>query len=255
MKVQMLGTGSAFAKAFNNNNALFTIDGLNLLVDCGITAPKALHELGYNFNALHGVLLTHIHADHIGGLEELAFQMKFVFGRKPILYIADTLVDTLWEHSLKGGLQQEPSDTLEDYFDVHPLKEGLTYEVMPGLRVELIATQHIPNKNSYSLLFNESFFYSGDTVFDAALLDSLVNRRGVRIIFHDCQLHAPGVVHACLTELLTLPTSIQELTYLMHYGDDQPDFIGRTGQMRFIEQQRVYELDLLTMDLQSGMIE
>lgn len=106
MKVQMLGTGSAFAKAFNNNNALFTVDGLNLLVDCGITGPKALHELGYSFNDLHAVLLTHIHADHIGGIEEYAFQMKFVYGRKPILYIADTLVETLWENSLKGGLNK-----------------------------------------------------------------------------------------------------------------------------------------------------
>jgi hypothetical protein len=46
VKVQMIGTGSAFAKVFNNNNALLTVEGLSLLVDCGITAPKALHELG-----------------------------------------------------------------------------------------------------------------------------------------------------------------------------------------------------------------
>ncbi len=243
MKIQMLGTGSAFAKAFNNNNALLTIDGLNLLVDCGITAPKALYEQGYSFNDLDAVLLTHIHADHIGGLEELAFQMKFIFGRKPILYLAEALVETLWENSLKGGLQQEPTDTLEDFFNVRPLTEGVSHELLPGLSVELIPTKHIPNKPSYSLLFNDFFFYSGDMVFDADLLADLVDNRGVQVIFHDCQLHPPGIVHACLSQLLTLPMSTQERVYLMHYGDEQPEFIGRTGQMRFIEQQKAYELN------------
>ncbi|MCD9024282.1 MBL fold metallo-hydrolase [Cohnella silvisoli] len=255
LKIQMLGTGSAFAKVFNNNNALLTVDGLTLLVDCGITAPKALYELGYSFNDLDAILLTHIHADHIGGLEELAFQMKYIFGRKPILFLADTLVETLWEHSLKGGLQQDETETLHDFFDVRPLSVGQPHDLLPGLHVELIATRHIPNKANYSLLFNDFFFYSGDTVFDSDLLNSLVNDRDVRVIFHDCQLHPPGVVHACLSQLLTLPKAIQERVFLMHYGDDQPDFVGRTGPMKFVEQHRIYDVDQLTFAGQFGMIE
>jgi hypothetical protein len=41
----------------------------------------------------------------------------------------------------------------------------------------------------------------------------------------------------------------------MHYGDDQPEFVGRTGPMRFVEQQRVYDIHQLTFAGQSGMIE
>ncbi|TVY00632.1 MBL fold metallo-hydrolase [Cohnella terricola] len=246
MNIQMLGTGSAFAKSFFNNNALITVEGRKLLLDCGITAPSALHQLGVSFNDLDAVLITHIHGDHMGGLEELGFQMKFVYSRKPILYIADTLVEPLWEHSLKGGMWQQEFQTLDDYFDVRPLTPGVSRELMPGLSVEPILTPHIPNKPSYSMLFNGSFFYSGDTVFDAELLTSLVRSRGVKVIFHDCQLHGPGIVHACLSELLMLPDDLQERIYLMHYGDDQPDFIGRTGQMEFIEQHIVYELERLT---------
>ncbi|MFC5403142.1 MBL fold metallo-hydrolase [Cohnella soli] len=242
----MLGTGSAFAKSFDNNNALLTVGERRLMIDCGITAPKTLFQLGYTFGDIDALLLTHIHADHIGGVEEFAFQMKFVYGRKPILYIADTLIEPLWEHSLKGGLQQNPGDTLADYFDVKPLSEGVTHELLPGLRAELLLTRHIPNKASYSLLLNDTFFYSGDMVFDLELLESLVNERGINVIFHDCQLHPPGVVHACLPQLLTLPAHIQRLTYLMHYGDDQPDFVGRTGLMKFVEPHTTYELDELT---------
>jgi ribonuclease BN (tRNA processing enzyme) len=255
LKLQMLGTGSAFAKAFNNNNALLTVHGKTLLVDCGITAPKALFELGYTFNDLDAILLTHIHADHVGGLEELAFQMKYIYGRKPVLYVADTIVQPLWENTLKGGLQQVETETLIDFFEVHPLSANDVHELLPGIHVQLIPTLHIPNKPSYSLLFNDFFFYSGDMTFDSDLLISLVNDRGVSIIFHDCQLHPPGVVHACLSQLLTLPASIQERLYLMHYGDDQPSFIGKTGLMKFIDQHRVYELDPLTFAEQFSMIE
>jgi ribonuclease BN (tRNA processing enzyme) len=242
LKLQMLGTGSAFAKAFYNNNALLQIGGRTLMLDCGITAPMALHELGRSFDDIDAVLITHIHADHVGGLEEFAFQMKFVFRRKPVLYIAETLVHQLWEHTLKGGLQQEEGDTLDDYFDVRPLAEGQPTELLPGLRVELLRTRHIPNKPSYSLLLNHTFFYSADMVFDGELLSRLVSERGVSLIFHDCQLHPPGVVHADLAKLLTLPEHLQQKIFLMHYDDNQPDFIGRTGKMKFIEQHKMYSI-------------
>lgn len=245
MKIQMLGTGSAFAKVFNNNNAVLQVNGRTLLVDCGITAPKALYELGYNFGALDAVLITHIHGDHVGGLEEFAFQMKFVYNRKPVLYIADSLVDPLWEHTLKGGLQQFETETLDDFFEVRPLSEGIKHELLPGLNVQLLSTNHIPNKASYSLLFNDYFFYSGDLTFDQDLICSLVYDRDVKVIFHDCQLYSPGIVHACLSELLTLPAPVQERLYLMHYGDNQPEFVGQTGLMRFVEQHRTYDIDLL----------
>ncbi|TJY43592.1 ribonuclease Z [Cohnella pontilimi] len=239
----MLGTGSAFAKTFYNNNALLEINGRTLLLDCGITAPRALYELGKTFDEMDAVLITHIHADHVGGLEEFAFQMKFVYRRKPILYIADTLIERLWEHTLKGGLQQDENRTLDDYFEVHPLKENQPAELLPGLSVELLRTPHIPNKASYSLLLNETFFYSADMVFDGELLERLVSERGVSLIFHDCQLHPPGVVHADLPNLLTLPERIQEIVYLMHYDDNQPEFAGRTGRMKFVEQHKVYRIE------------
>jgi ribonuclease BN (tRNA processing enzyme) len=242
----MLGTGSAFAKVFNNNNAMLSVNGQNLLIDCGITAPRALYELKYTFNDIDAILITHIHADHVGGLEELAFQMKFIYGRKPVLYLADTLVKPLWENTLRGGLQQNEAETLEDFFEVHPLSEGAVHELLPGIRVQLIPTLHIPNKPNYSLLFNDFFFYSGDTTFNPELLTSLVEDKGVSVIYHDCQLSPPGIVHTCLSQLLTLPLPVQERVYLMHYGDDQPSFVGKTGPMKFVEQYKVYGLEPLT---------
>ena len=246
----MLGTGNAFAKTYYNNNGMLTVNGRRLLIDCGITAPLALHEMGRTFDEIDAVLLSHIHADHIGGLEEFAFQMKFVYGgRKAKLYIADTLAESLWESSLKGGLYQDENPSLESYFDVHPIAEDVNVEVLPGLFVKLVPTSHIPGKESYSLIVNDHFFYSSDAVFDGTLLRSLVEEQQIKLIFHDCQLQPPGLVHATLAELLTLPPDIQRMTYLMHYGDNKNDFVGRTGEMKFIEQHAIYQIDPLTFSL------
>lgn len=242
MKLRMLGTGNAFAKAYYNNNALLESGGRTLMLDCGTTAPRALYELGIGFDTIDAILVSHIHADHIGGLEEFAFQCKFVYRRKPILYISSQLVEPLWEHSLRGGLEQEGFQSLDDYFEVRPLEVGVPADLLPGLKVELVLTSHIPGKTSYSILLNDYFFYTADMVFDRELLERMVSERGVSVIFHDCQLHPPGFVHADLPKLLTLPEELQKMIYLMHYGDDQPEFIGQTGRMKFVEQHKVYEI-------------
>lgn len=238
----MLGTGNAFAKAYYNNNALLETGGRTLLLDCGTTAPRALYELGIRFDAIDAILVSHIHADHIGGLEEFAFQCKFIYRRKPVLYIASQLVEPLWEHSLRGGLEQDGFHSIDDYFEVRTLEAGVPAELLPGLKVELVPTRHIPGKTSFSVLLNDFFFYTADMVFDRELLERLVSERGVSVIFHDCQLHPPGVVHADLSKLLTLPEELQKIIYLMHYSDDQPDFVGRTGFMTFIEQHKFYDI-------------
>ncbi|OMF22772.1 MBL fold metallo-hydrolase [Paenibacillus sp. FSL H8-0548] len=238
----MIGTGSAFAKKYDNNNAIIEANNYKLLVDCGITLPKALHEQGLSFPELDAVLISHIHGDHVGGLEEYAFQMMFKYNRKPILYLAESLVEPLWENTLRGGLTQGSLNTLEDFFEVRPLAPNKDIQLNSGLTVRLLQTKHIPNKPSYSFIFNHHFFYSADMRFDPSLLQQLSDE-GVTTIYHDCQLEAPGVVHASLEELLKLPEALQKKTWLMHYGDAIEQYKGRTGHMRIVEQHEKYEIN------------
>ncbi|TVX94210.1 MBL fold metallo-hydrolase [Paenibacillus agilis] len=242
VKLQMLGTGSAFAKRYANNNGIISTSNTKLFIDCGITAPLALHQLGLTFDQLDGVIITHLHGDHVGGLEEYGFQMMFRYKRKPKLYIATTLVEPLWENTLKGGMSQPGLECLEDVFDVHPLEPDTNYAIDDELSIRLIQTPHIPDKSSYSLLVNETFFYSADMRFQPQLLEQLV-QQGVTSIWHDCQLVGAGEVHATITELLSLPPSIQSRVSLMHYGDERSEWEGRTGLMPFIEPHHVYTID------------
>lgn len=240
LQLQMLGTGSAFAKKYYNNSALITSGDRTLLVDCGITAPMAMHELGKRFVDLHGIFVTHLHADHCGGLEEAGLSSYYLHDKKLTLYVPEALIEPLWEHSLKAGMIDAERRRLEDYFDVRPVKEGVPIRIMDGLTIEILETRHIPGKKSYSLILNDKLFYSADMVFDRELLDRLYEERGCRTFLHDCQFVTPGTVHATLEELLTLPEEIQRCLYLMHYGDDMESYVGRTGKMRFLIQGEIY---------------
>lgn len=244
-QVRMVGTGSAFSKKFYNNSALvqFT-NGYNLLIDCGHSVPKGLHDIGIPLESIDGILITHTHADHIGGLEEVALYNKFVLGgRKIDLLVPETLVEPLWEDSLKGGLRYDDSGELElnDYFTVRSLKTSdygaARTQIEENIALTLYPTVHVSHMDSYAVGLvdrgEDKVFYSSDTIFDEYLIDYALTYSWV---FHDCQFFTGGV-HASLDELLNyIPEEDQDRLFLMHYGDNVEEFIGKTGRMRFAEQ-------------------
>lgn len=246
LQIQMLGTGSAFAKKYYNTSALVRSKDFNLLIDCGSTVPKSLEEIGFELDHIDGILISHIHADHVGGLEEVAFRLFYSYKQKRTkLYITQELAQILWENTLKGGLfnPSENFNHLQDYFDVVFLQERVPMVITPNLTIEIIPTLHISQKLNYSIFINHRTFYSADMQFDEdLLLHEVIQQRNCHTIFHDCQLHSPGNVHSTLDELLTLPAEIQKRIYLMHYGDNMPSFIGQTGEMTFVHQHVILDI-------------
>ncbi|WP_282941645.1 MBL fold metallo-hydrolase [Paenibacillus sp. RC67] len=245
LQIQMIGTGSAFSKKYFNNNALVTCNDFVLLIDCGATAPRALHALDISIDQIDGLLITHIHADHVGGLEEFAFRFKYTYKKKMKLFVPSKVLESLWDHSLRGGLENEAEGftSLQDYFEVITIDEGSLTEISPGFIIETIRSEHIPDKPSYSVLLNNTVFYSADTKFNLSLLTNLYENQRCKYILHDCQFSTPGFVHASLEELMTLPPHIQKIVLLMHYDDTMELYKGKTGQMTFIEQHTCYEFD------------
>ncbi len=273
LTLTFLGVGSAFAKQNFNSNALIeawsvgpvsrTAPDDNLLIDFGATGPLALYKLkdqpGFEYlrrgsqthwPAIRRVFLTHQHSDHIGGLEELACCNVHLANApesapfRPQLWAEATLLESLWNNSLSGGLGvlDGRAARLEDYFETRPLRyrplaDGRCHSepiftLMDRYEFRHFPTDHIRIRHkydwpSYGLHLTDArtgrtAFYSGDTRFDPQAYGAMMSAASV--CFHEVQLSGdPQPVHTPIGLLRGLPADIRAKTWLYHYDDTWAD--------------------------------
>lgn len=237
MKLTFLGSGSAFTTGSNNyhSNMLLEQDPKKrLLIDCGSDVRLSLHELGLSYKDIQDVYISHLHADHVGGLEWLAFTTKFDKEcKKPNLYICERLVTDLWQKVLSGGLSSLQGETAElsTYFHIHSIKENHSF-TWHNLKFHLIQTMHVMAgfsfMPSFGLMFNIegiNVFITTDTQFAPHQIKEFYDKAD--LIFQDCETSKnKSNVHAHYEELSTLPKSIRQKMWLYHYNPGSlPDAI------------------------------
>lgn len=248
LSVYFIGTGSAFAKTLNQNNILVRKGQDHVLIDCGNKCCQALHDRGLNFADIQHFLITHSHADHIGGLEEVQLFGRYVTQAKPTMIVNEEYQDILWDQSLRGGSEMSESQglTFEDLWNIQrptrvPGAPRETWETnVGGINLKMPRTMHFPDdaptwKESHwscAVIIDNRILFTSDTRFDENLLHSFDELYDFDIIFHDCQLFTGGV-HASINELATLPASLKSRMVLMHYGDNWQDFQQQAAREGF----------------------
>ena len=252
MKITFIGSGSAFTVGEGNYNSNILLEADNskkLLIDCGSDARHALNELGLSDSDIDNVFISHLHADHSGGLEWLGFSRKFISkSPKPHLYISEPLNNRLWDHTLSGGMSSldDEKASLESFFVPHLLKENAEFD-WEGINFKTVRTKHVNDAGcsipSYGLFLQHEqrkIYITSDTQFTPEKLEPYY--RGADVIFHDCETgDFKSGVHAHFDDLVTLDSDIKSKMWLYHYSPGALPDAKSAGFKGFVKKGQSFE--------------
>lgn len=233
MKIIALGTGAAFTTKNWQTNFIIQENGKNLLVDCGGDIRHSILQQNMSYLDIDAVYISHLHGDHAGGGDYIAFGTYFDprYKGKPKLFCERQLMRDLWDHSWRGSLEglQGIDATIDTYFDTYPVdKNG--YFTFEDVKFDIVQSIHISAKyavvNSYGLMFNDNgkrIYIPTDSQF-APKSSMMAYYKESDIIFHDCET-APyeSGVHAHYNDLVSLSNEIKQKMYLVHFQDNVID--------------------------------
>lgn len=184
--LRFLGVGNAQAAArLGSASSVIECDGSPLLmIDCGAEALNAyLEHYGAQPEAL---FITHVHMDHVAGLERLFFASYFDPTRRGRvrLYVPVTVLPHLQSRLAEyPGVVAEGGANWWDAFQLVPVTRGFWhrnrwFEVFP-------ARHHLPD-TAFGLRLQGSLVWTGDTRPIPEMLAKFADTG--ELIAHDCAL-------------------------------------------------------------------
>jgi ribonuclease BN (tRNA processing enzyme) len=227
LRLLRLGIGNAFSAVSYSTCLALEAGGRWLLIDCPHPIRKMMREasttagVDLDAAAVHAVVLTHLHADHISGLEGLAFYSRFLLERKLCLLAHPAVSEHLWSGHLAAGMQrakQEPGQPeieyrFEDFFDLHDLPEERSVSSGPFAISVYPATHSLPTTAIFVEAAGRTFGYSADTAYDPGLIEWLSR---ADLIVHEA---SGGFSHTPYELLAELPLALRKKMLVVHCPD------------------------------------
>lgn len=248
MRVLILGVGDAFTERSFGTSAIIQAPRGYVLIDCPDLVHRAVREAttragwGVDIHRIDDIIITHLHGDHVNGLESFGFArlVQRLRGERaplPRLHTHPQAAARLWERLApamdapltRGG---KPS-TLADFFDLRIIEPGTPADIA-GLTVRCRYTKHpIPTIGLKISDGQSTLGWSGDTVFDPEHIDWLSE---ANLIVHEANL---GPAHTHIELLNTLPDEIRARMRITHIVDD---FDPHSTDMKVLSEGEVLEL-------------
>jgi ribonuclease BN (tRNA processing enzyme) len=176
LRLTVIGSGDAFG-AGGRFNTCFRLEtqASAFMVDCGATTLVALRKMGIDTTTLDGVVLSHLHGDHFGGLPFLFLEMQYVARRqKPFTVVGPpgtgTRVAALIECMYPGA----SATALRFEWRIVEMSPGKPVSLF-GASLESFAVEHPSGAPATAIRVaagGRVFGYSGDTQWTDALIEA-----------------------------------------------------------------------------------
>ncbi len=178
MLIKFLGSGDAFGSGGRLNTCFLVIRGnASFLIDCGASAMISIRRFGVDPNAIDAIVLSHLHADHFGGLPSFILDAQLVSRRtRPLLIVGPkgfgNRLDALMEAHFPGSANVERKFSIE-LIELPP--EVPTNVGMAGVCVTGYVVMHPSGSPSLSLRIEcdgKIITYTGDTEWVDSLIEA-----------------------------------------------------------------------------------
>jgi ribonuclease BN (tRNA processing enzyme) len=194
MKLTVIGSGDAFGSG-GRFNTCFRIEtsGRDLLLDCGASSLPALKAQGVDPNAIDGVLLSHLHGDHFGGVVFLVMDGHFLSRRaRPLLIAGPPGTRERLDAALEIFFPRSTRNPWRFPWQVVEIAPGTPAEFL-GLSVGTVEVVHQSGAPSTAVRISDGrrvLAYSGDTEWTDALISVAT---GADLFIVECYEHARAV--------------------------------------------------------------
>jgi ribonuclease BN (tRNA processing enzyme) len=176
MHLQIVGCGDAFGTGGRFNTCFHLVGkNVNALIDCGASSLVGMNKLAIDRNAVSTIIITHFHADHMGGVPFFILEANYVLKRKSPLTIAGPPgLKARYAEMMESAYPGTANLQLSFPLTLHEVEIGKRNEIS-GMKVTPFRVVHDeragPCLGYRCEVEGKTVAYSGDTQWTDAVID------------------------------------------------------------------------------------